>query len=163
MQPINVYIFSNSSRSSIFGIGTYIRELTACLTCMPINLSVVYLYSEKEELTIEKQNRITYWHFPAPGYSIASNNAPLQDKRYFRNVARLLAVHIEVKTQIVFHLNNNVLQTLAEALKSNLSPLRKVGIIFLRLFNKYIIVYKKIVCTLRPDFKKQILYVSQKK
>ena len=51
---INLYIFDESSRASVYGIGTYISELTTTLKNSNMNVWLVHLHSNQPEKELEE-------------------------------------------------------------------------------------------------------------
>lgn len=102
---MNLYIFSQTCRGAVFGVGTYIRELVATLKDSDINVCVVNLLSEKHQIQTEQKDGMEYWHFP----SIISDQRTIDDQKqwelYYRNVVYLLQLHIKDKKDLIFHLN----------------------------------------------------------
>jgi len=101
---INLYIFNESSRASIYGIGTYIRELIETMKDSDINICVVHLCSNKTCMEFEESNGIRRWYIPSPIIEL-SFDLFWQYKLYYRNVAYLLQLYIKDTNRIVFHLN----------------------------------------------------------
>jgi len=113
---MNLYIFNQTRRhGAIYGVGTYIRELTAALKDSEIKVCIVTLASEKPQIQREETSDIQYWYFPAPIQWTESN--PEQWKLYYRNIVYLLRLHIKDKKELVFHLNYMECKPLADALK----------------------------------------------
>ena len=100
---VNLYIFNESSRGAVYGIGTYIRELTAALNNSEINISVVHLYSDKPNMEIIYLDNVQHWYFPSP--LILSFDKKRQNKMYYRNVLYLMQLYINDTYKLVFHLN----------------------------------------------------------
>lgn len=61
---MNLYIFNQTRRGAVFGVGTYIHELVTALKGRDINICVVNLISEKPQIQTEWIDGIQYWHFP---------------------------------------------------------------------------------------------------
>ena len=114
---MNLYIFIESSIAEVYGIGTYIRELTVILRHSSIKVCVVNLMSDKPQLQTEKIDNIRYLYFPKPIHEQRSIFYPKQKELYFRNVLYLLQLHIEDREDLIFHLNYNESGKLAEELK----------------------------------------------
>lgn len=114
---MNLYIFSKKSRGTVFGIGTYIRELTYFLRNSDIQVCVIHLLSDKLQILKDETTKITQWYFPTP----ISNQWTFGDKEqrelYFHNVVYLLQLHIRDKKDLVFHLNYYQNENFANKLK----------------------------------------------
>ena len=116
---MNLYVFNDASgRSNLYGIGTYIRELTQSLRNYALNLTVVHLFSEKSDLTRTEQEGIQHWYIPS--HQKNESGGDEISNVYQRNVVYLLRLHIPKNTgKIIFHLNYNHGQILADELKRN--------------------------------------------
>lgn len=115
---MNVYIFNQTRRGAVFGVGTYIRELTIGLKVYDVNIHVVNLISEKTQIQIECIDGIEHWYFPLAIYDQRTTSNEEQWDLYYRNVVYLLRLHIEDKKNLIFHLNFFESGKLAEKLKS---------------------------------------------
>lgn len=63
---MNLYIFDETRRGAVFGVGTYIQELNIALKNSDINICVVHLISTKPQIQIEEIDGIKHLYFPAP-------------------------------------------------------------------------------------------------
>ena len=115
---MNLYIFNQTRRGAVFGVGTYIRELTAVLKENDINVCVINLISEKPQIQTEKIDGIKYWDFPSAIFDQRTTSNEKQWELYFRNIVYLLQLHIEDKTNLIFHLNFYESGSLVEELKN---------------------------------------------
>lgn len=115
---MNIYILDQTRRGSVFGVGTYIRELVAVLKGCDVNLCVINLISEKLQIQTERVDGIEYWHFPLAIADQRTTSNQEQWDLYYRNVAYLLRLHIKNKKDLIFHLNFFESGKLAEELKS---------------------------------------------
>lgn len=102
---IHLYIFNELRRGGLFGIGTYIRELTFALLNTPVQVIVVDLFSEKKYVEKECIDGVEHWAFPAPISEWRSMDIQEQRSLYFRNVLYLLQIYIKERENLVFHLN----------------------------------------------------------
>lgn len=114
---MNLYIFNETRRGSIYGIGTYIRELTGVLKKSDINIHVVNLLSDKPHIQTVETDGIRHWHFPIPIQEQRTISDQKQRSLYQRNVVYLLQLCIKDKKNLVFHLNSPQCEILAEGLK----------------------------------------------
>ncbi len=114
---INLYIFNETRRGAVYGVGTYIRELTVALKNSDIDVCVVNLMSDKSKILLEETDGILQWHFPAPILEQRTIDPQKQWNLYYRNVVYLMQLHIRDKKYLVFHLNYHQSDSLAEALK----------------------------------------------
>jgi hypothetical protein len=115
---MNLYIFNQARRGAVFGVGTYIRELTGALKGSDIRICVVNLISEKTQIQIEDIDGVKHWYLPLviPDQRTTSNRE--QWELYFRNVVYLLQLHIEDRQDLIFHLIFFESAKLAEELKN---------------------------------------------
>lgn len=114
---MNLYIFNETRRGAVFGIGTYIRELTFALKNSSLHICVINLLSDKPYIQMEKIDTIEYWHFPSPIPEQRTSDSQKQRALYFRNVVYLLQLHIKDKKDLVFHLNYHQNESLVNELK----------------------------------------------
>lgn len=115
---MNLYIFNQTRRGTIFGVGTYIRELTQALKGCGINVCVVNLISEKFQIQKEQVEGIEYWYFPLAIYDQRTKSNQEQWELYYRNIVYLLQLHIKDRNDLIFHLNFSECSRLAEELKN---------------------------------------------
>ena len=115
---MNLYIFNESSRAAIYGVGTYIREITVSLKNSDISICVVNLISDKTHIHTEEIDGISHWYFPAPIQEQRSTDLQKQDELYYRNVVYLLQLHIKDRNNLIFHLNYYENGNLAKELKN---------------------------------------------
>ena len=115
---MKLYIFNETRPAAVFGVGTYIRELTAALQNTPINVCLINLWSEKYQIQLEEKEGIRYWYFPAPIPGQRTTDYQKQRELYFRNVVYLIQLLIEDKKDLIFHLNYMECKPLADALKA---------------------------------------------
>ena len=115
---INLYIINEASEGAVYGIGTYIHELTNALRNSNLNVCVINLNSNKPQIQFEETNSIRHWYFPKP----LRKNKVLDHKRkaelYYRNVVYLLKLHIQNKKNLIFHLNYIDCKPLMDSLKT---------------------------------------------
>jgi len=112
---MNLYIFNETRYGAIYGVGTYIRELTATLKNSDINICMIHLFSDRTKIYAEEIDGIKYWFFPAPLSGQQQHQE--QWEIYHRNIVYLLQLHIQDKKNLIFHLNYNQKGQLAEELK----------------------------------------------
>lgn len=116
MEPINVYIFNENSRASVYGIGTYLKELTVALTNSAVRITVIYLRDEPV-IRMEEIDGVGHWHIPDAMEETLYLDYDRRAKQYYQNVVNLLRLHIQDTRRLVFHLNYTQNGSLAEALK----------------------------------------------
>jgi len=118
---MNLYIFNQTRRGALFGVGTYIQELTAALKDTGITICVVNLMSDKPQILTEEIDGIKHWHIPKVIADQRTTDNQKQWELYFRNVVYLLRLHIKDKKDLIFHLNFYQSGKLAEELKNAFS------------------------------------------
>jgi glycosyltransferase len=114
---MDLYIFNELSRAAVYGIGTYIRELTFSLKDSDISICVVNLISDKPQMRTEEIEGVKHWYFPAPISELRITSDRKQRRLYYRNVVYLFQLHIKGKKDLIFHLNFPQCSSLAEELK----------------------------------------------
>ena len=114
---MNLYLFNETRRGAVYGVGAYIRELTAALKDREINLCVVNLYTDKPQILREEIEGVGYWYFPAPIPEQRIIDFQKQCELYYNNVAYLLQLYIADKNNLIFHLNYMNCQPLADSLR----------------------------------------------
>jgi glycosyltransferase len=127
---MNLYIFNQTRRGTVFGVGTYIRELTASLKDSDIAICVVHLISEKPQIQTEEIDGIKHWYFPSVLLEQRTTSDQKQWELYYHNIVYLLRLHIKDEKasyhcgldpqshELVFHLNFFDCGKLAEELKN---------------------------------------------
>jgi glycosyltransferase len=104
---MNLYIFNELSRASVYGIGTYIGELAAAFRNGLININIVHLNSEKKQIQIEKKDNVQHWHFPSTVTKQLTNDSKNRKDLYYKNIVYLLRLYIVDKKDLIFQLNYN--------------------------------------------------------
>ena len=116
---MNLYIFHETDRAAMFGIGTYIHELTNTLNICNIDICVVSIRSNRNQIITEKtDDGIKRWYFPAPIQEQRTTERDQQNNLYHKNIVSLLRLRIEDKRDLVFHLNYCQCVKMAEELKN---------------------------------------------
>lgn len=100
-----VYLITNEGRAALYGIGTYIEQITNCILQSNSNMkmSLIYLNSSQDEFKIENTSNIRIFYIPEmtfTNYDIEQENI-----RYYRCVFYLLAPYINEDEDNVFHFN----------------------------------------------------------
>ena len=94
---MNLYIFNEVNIASMYGIGTYVRELTTALKNSDVNIWVINLNTDKPQIEYEDIDGIFYLYFPSPiQWSI---ELPEQWDLYHRNVIYWLQLNIKDKKE----------------------------------------------------------------
>ena len=85
---MNLYIFHTSSEAAVYGIGTYIRELTTALRHSKIKVCVVNLRAHVPQMQMEEtSDGIKRWYFPEPIEQMATDL--LNDLYYLKSASNL--------------------------------------------------------------------------
>jgi glycosyltransferase len=101
---INLYIFNETSRAAVYGIGTYINELVSSLKSVKeINLNIVKLKDEAKEFTIETDEKVTYWKIPESTYYNGDHEKC--QNLYYGSVVILLRQYILETGNMIAHFN----------------------------------------------------------
>ena len=100
---------------SVYGVGTYIRELTLVLKNCDVNVCVIILNSDKLQIMSEKIDGILHYYIPSP--IKWSKELQEQWELYHRNVVYWLQLRIKDKKNLIFHLNYIEKSGLAAELK----------------------------------------------
>ena len=99
-----IYILNEKSRAIIYGIGTYIKQLTDSLVLEEsFSLHIVNFNSDQKDFLFEEKDRIKYYYLP----QISTN---YNSQRYYRNSFFILQPYIETKkmkdnNDLIFHFN----------------------------------------------------------
>jgi len=115
---MNLYIFRESGRSAIFGVGTYIREMVAALIASDINITIVHLHSKKTTTDFVELEGIQHLFLPAPIDQNRTVDRKKYNELYYKSVVYILRLKIIDKERLVFHFNFNKCAKLAEGLKN---------------------------------------------
>ena len=115
---MNLYFFNQSSKGAVFGVGSYISELTVSLRNSPANICVVHLMSDKPQIQKEVIEGVRYWYFPAPVKEQRTTDIQKQIELYLRNIVYLLQLHITDKKDLIFQFNYMNNKPLVDALRS---------------------------------------------
>ena len=102
---MNLYIFNQIRRGSVFGVGTYIRELAIAMKRHGLNIWVINLISEKPKIQTEVVDGIEYCYFPLAIADRRKTSDQEQWGLYYRNVVYWLRLHIQDKKELIFQLN----------------------------------------------------------
>ncbi len=89
MKNKKVYIFNSESRAAVYGIGTYINQLTMCLKHSKIDFDIIFLHTKGYEVTISMEKGVRQISIPLVPY-----RKPEDDIYYYRNVVYLLDDYI---------------------------------------------------------------------
>ncbi|MDD4697517.1 MAG: TIGR04157 family glycosyltransferase [Fermentimonas sp.] len=116
MQPINLYIFDENSRASVYGIGTYLKELTLSLKNSIVHITVVHLCNA-QSFKIEEIDGISHWYIPDAMEETLHLDFESRTKQYYCNVKYLIQIHMQKSHKLIFHFNFTKNMALAETLR----------------------------------------------
>ena len=114
---MNLYLFTDNDSAAMYGIGTYLNELTHALDGSAIHIHIVHLHSHRPEFEIVKVNRVNHWYIPEVRNQNTFSGLVTKVEEYCRNVIYLLKLHINDTGDLVFHFNFNQYCLLAKGLK----------------------------------------------
>jgi len=115
---MNLYLFNAPDSAAIYGIGTYLKELTHALAESGINVHVVNLHSARSEFEIVQEDVFENWYVPEVFHHDTFNGSMQMIEDYCRNVVYLLRLYIKDTKDLVFQINYNHYQFFAKELKS---------------------------------------------
>lgn len=114
-----VVLIDEESRSSIYGIGTYIKQLMSILQPTEFGVVHVILASNKTNaISIEEHNdnaQINVAKFENRGY--IGNDIVSMKNIYYRNALFALHPYLKNDEKVIFHLNTMQLETFASLIK----------------------------------------------
>lgn len=94
------YIINNASRAAVYGIGTYVRQVTEMLKkSSSLQIFFIDLYADEKEFSIV-QDSDGFTHFKIP---MASTR--MEDERYCRMAYYLLSPYLSDSETAIFHFN----------------------------------------------------------
>jgi len=114
---MNLYLFNDTDSAAVYGIGTYLKELTCTLEGSGINVHIVHLHSVRPKFEIEETNQVENWYIPEVSYNNNSIDAIREIEDYYRNVIYLFRLHIKDTKDLIFQFNYNNCYSLAKGLK----------------------------------------------
>lgn len=122
----HIYLFYSDSRAGDYGIGTYIRELTACIKGeLGVYLTLVELQSMEKEFSIVESKGVRTIKIPSLRSAPYWQLQPKKMEQYNLAVTCLLKPEINEKEENVFHLNYLQHDSLVPYLR-DLFPLSKI-------------------------------------
>ena len=114
---MNLYLFNANDSAAVYGIGTYLKELTNALEGTDIRMHIVHVHASRPEFGIEMKDQVEHWHVPDVCNKSTISGALHLLEKYYRNVIYLLRLHIRDTKDLVFHFNYNQSYALAKGLK----------------------------------------------
>ncbi len=119
-----LYIVSENSISTNYGIGTYIKQLIEAMRNMSFQIHVISLRNNRHpHPLIEEKENIIYISIPSPRYATQNNNYKKGQQRYYRNIFYLLKPYFDLYANEIqlFHFNSFHAGAMAELLKKHYS------------------------------------------
>ena len=116
---MNLYILNEIRRGALYGVGTYIHELSTALKDSCWSVCVINLMSDKQQMQVDEIDGVHYWHFPSAVVEQRTIGIEKREELYYRNIVYLLQLYIEDKKDLIFHLNYNHFNKLFEELKKS--------------------------------------------
>ena len=111
-----IFLFDEESRSTKYGIGTYVNQLTDALQNTEWQVVRVRVFVEtKEALTVRQDEKAVYIH--VGGFKSRNYQANDALKRYYRNLFFVLYPYLKNVNTPLFHLNAMHSEALADRLK----------------------------------------------
>ena len=111
-----IFLFDEESRSTKYGIGTYVNQLTEALQDTEWQVVRVRGFAEtKEALTLRQDEKAVYIH--VGGFKCRNYQADDALKRYYRNLSFVLYPYFKSVNAPLFHLNAMQSEALADRLK----------------------------------------------
>lgn len=102
----HIYLFITDSRAGDYGIGTYLRELVACIRVeQQISLTVVELQSTEKEFSVVAIDGVRHIRVPSPNVSSYWLFQSKKMECYNLAVSCLLKSYVDLSEANVFHLN----------------------------------------------------------
>lgn len=115
MKTRNIYIFNALGGAAIYGIGTYVKELIACLKDISsVQVTLVMMDSDNTIVRKEQNDGYNVLYLP---FVVCDNNMDRNLNLYYRNVSFLLKQYIPDSCDNIFQLNHKQDESLAYWLK----------------------------------------------
>ena len=102
MKKKELYVFNGAGRAATYGIGTYIEQLKKALKDTEWNLTIVYLYAQKNEIEIMEKEEYKQISIPFP-----AGNQTNAGQYYAKIITYILKdiISKDKKIEYIFHLN----------------------------------------------------------
>ena len=114
---MNLYLFNDNDSAAVYGIGTYLKELTKAVDGSAINVHIIHLHSARKKFEIVKTDDAENWYIPEVRYENHTLDAIREIEDYYRNTIYLFRLHIKDTEDLIFHFNFNNCYSLATGLK----------------------------------------------
>lgn len=113
----HIYIVDERSIASLYGVGTYINHVVTSLQGSNFRITVVEIYNDPKEPTIDWKNNIRYIRFSSMHVSNHSLDLVTYNERIAENISLILYPYIDRSEQNIFHFNITKDYYLAKAFK----------------------------------------------
>ena len=114
---MNLYLFNDNDSAAVYGIGTYLKELTHAVKGSYIHVRIVHLHADRPKFEIEETDDVENWYIPEVRNQRTFDGPVNKIEDYFKSVIYLLKLYIMDTADLVFHFNFNLCQTLSKGLK----------------------------------------------
>lgn len=94
----HIYILDNNFNGTVFGVGTYLKNLISVLKDESLLVTIVKLFTRNDSVEVFFENNIRYIHIPAVRVNQRSNN-------YYRNIFYILYPYINSNDENILHMN----------------------------------------------------------
>lgn len=94
----HIYFLNENNTGALYGVGTYMNHLLQVLPPERFRITILYLYTHFEELTVKNNGNIRSIYFPEP----PTRTKPVQ---YHRSIFYILFPYIEKEEENILHLN----------------------------------------------------------
>ena len=71
---MNLYLFNANDSAAIYGIGSYLRELTQVLKGVGVNIHIVHLHSVRSVFETVKTGEVENWYIPEVRKKVCSRS-----------------------------------------------------------------------------------------
>lgn len=154
----HIYLFCEGRRASIYGIGTYIQQLTEMLQQQnDFSLTIVQLTTDGEEFKVEESGGIRQIFCPKVQFAPSKH-----ENKYYRNAWYLIRPYIQCtdNDRLIFHLNYYTEYPLIEKMKADFPDCRTIHVVHYMewsfLLNGNLSYFKQIIRTNKSDLTDEI-------
>lgn len=113
-----IFLFDEESRSTKYGIGTYVNQLTDALQDTEWQVVRIHLSSiQKDPILIEKKNSNFYITIIKSKKQGSSKNIQEQKNNYYRNIFFAIYNYLNTKKISILHINNMEMYALSSLVK----------------------------------------------
>ena len=113
---VNIYIIDNkTSRSSVYGIGTYINQLENSLLQSDLSVCFIHLNTDTLRFSQKIENGFSHWYIPFPKNKYKDEEK--HNSLYLQNIVFIFRKYIQQTDNLIFHLNYPKHQSFIDALK----------------------------------------------